>query len=114
MPGGEMGDEAAEPDFVPRETNRLSLSIEDARRLEAKATGPVRRVAAVHFPPIYSNGLPTAFSDTIEAWAPRLCVYGHLHGPGIAAGFVGTHGGVPYRLVSCDAAGFAPVLVDEA
>jgi predicted phosphohydrolase len=114
MPGGEMGDEVQKPDYIARECNRLALSIAEARKLEAAATAPVRRVAAVHFPPLYSNGLATAFSAVIEGWAPRLCVYGHLHGPGIAAGFVGEHGGVPYRLVSCDAAGFAPVLVDEA
>ena len=44
----------------------------------------------------------------IEGFRPEVCVYGHLHGPGIAAGFVGTHGGVRYVLASCDAAGFAP------
>jgi len=114
MPGGDLGDEAQKPDYIAREVNRLSLSFADARRLEALATTPYRKVAAVHFPPLYANALPTAFSAAIEAWAPALCVYGHLHGPGIAAGFNGEHGGVRYRLVSCDAAGFAPVLVDEA
>ena len=54
----------------------------------------------MHFPPLYSNGLETAFSRTLEAWKPRVCVYGHLHGPGIGAGFVGDHGGVRYVLAS--------------
>ncbi|HEY1088384.1 MAG TPA: metallophosphoesterase [Archangium sp.] len=113
MPGGEMGDAEQKPDYIERETNRLKLSIDDAKKREAKAGKPLVRVCAVHFPPIYSNGLETAFSRTLEAWGPLVCVYGHLHGPGIGAGFVGDHGGVKYVLASCDAAQFKPVLLHE-
>lgn len=111
MPGGEMGDEAPKADYVERENRRLQLSIDDARRRIDSSDHPLRRVCAVHFPPRYANGLDTAFSRTIEAWHPEVCVYGHLHGPGISAGFVGERGGVRYVLASCDAAGFAPVLL---
>jgi predicted phosphohydrolase len=68
-------------------------------------------VAAVHFPPLYSNGVETAFSRALDGFHPEVCVYGHLHGPGIPAGFVGAHHGTRYVLASCDAAGFAPVLL---
>jgi predicted phosphohydrolase len=71
-------------------------------------------VVAVHFPPLYANQKPTAFSELIEAFQPAVCVYGHLHGAeGIAAGFQGEHGGVRYVLASSDAAGFRPVLLLE-
>ncbi len=114
MSGGEMGNEPLRTDFVERESRRLSASIEDAKKKEAAAATPLVRVAAVHFPPLYANGQETAFSRLIEAWKPALCVYGHLHGPeGIAAGFVGDRSGVRYVLASCDAAGFAPVLLLE-
>jgi predicted phosphohydrolase len=113
MPGGEMGDAEQKPDYIERETNRLRLSFDDAKAREAKAAAKPVRVCAVHFPPLYSNGLETAFSRTIEAWGPSLCVYGHLHGPGIGAGFVGDHGGVKYVLASCDAANFTPVLLHD-
>ncbi|MFT3711403.1 MAG: metallophosphoesterase [Archangium sp.] len=113
MPGGEMGDEEQKPDYIERETNRLKLSIDDAKQKEAKSGARVR-ICAVHFPPLYSNVKDTAFSRTLEAWNPKICVYGHLHGPGIGAGFVGDHGGVKYVLASCDAAKFRPVLLDEA
>jgi hypothetical protein len=33
---------------------------------------------------------------------------------GIGTGFQGERGGVRYVLASCDAAGFSPVLLDEA
>jgi predicted phosphohydrolase len=69
-------------------------------------------VVAVHFPPLYVNQKPTAFSALIEDFRPVVCVYGHLHGAeGIAAGFQGEHGGVRYVLASCDAANFRPVLL---
>jgi predicted phosphohydrolase len=113
MPGGEMGDEPADQGYVDREVHRLQLSLQDAEA-KLRANPSLRKVVAVHFPPLYAGGTPTAFSAVIEAWRPRHCVYGHLHAEGIAAGFQGVHGEVPYRLVSCDAAGFAPVQVDEA
>jgi uncharacterized protein len=113
MPGGEMGDEAPKADYVEREVNRLTLSLQDALKKEKAASTNSIRICAVHFPPLYSNLLATKFSATLEAWKPEICVYGHLHGPGIGAGFVGEHGGVKYVLASCDAARFAPVLLHE-
>lgn len=113
MPGGEMGDEEQKPDYIEREANRLSLSIKDAQAKEAKRTSATVRICAVHFPPLYVNGLETAFSKVLEAWQPAVCVYGHLHGPGIGVGFQGARAGVRYVLASCDAAGFKPVLLHE-
>jgi len=111
MPGGEMGDEQANTDLVEREARRLALSLEDAQRRLQDSPG-LTRVVAVHFPPLYANARPTAFSGLIEAFHPAVCVYGHLHGAeGIAAGFQGEHGGVRYVLASCDAAGFRPLLL---
>src|SRR5690606_1695387 len=105
--GGEMGMESYRPDLVERDADRLARSVEAARRLE-KEPGAIR-VACMHFPPLYAGARPTRFSPVIEAWGPAVCVYGHLHGPGIAAGFTGEHAGVRYVLASCDAAGFRPV-----
>ena len=108
LPGGEMGAEEVRTDYVERETRRLQLSIDDALAKE-KAAGPLTRVVAVHFPPLYSNGTETAFSRVVESFAPKVCVYGHLHAAGIPAGFTGMRNGVRYVLASCDAAGFKPL-----
>ncbi|MCP3063045.1 metallophosphoesterase [Myxococcus sp. K38C18041901] len=113
MPGGEMGDEPIDQGYVERETRRLATSIEDAKKKEAASPTPLVRVAAVHFPPLYANEKATAFSDPIEAFKPKVCVYGHLHSTGIPAGFTGERAGVRYVLASCDAAGFSPMLLDE-
>jgi predicted phosphohydrolase len=115
MPGGEMGDEKVKPEHVAREVTRLQRSIDDALEQEKSAPSPLTRVVAVHFPPLYANQTPTAFSRVIEPFRPAVCVYGHLHGElGFAAGFVGEHGGVRYVLASCDAAHFAPVPLLES
>jgi uncharacterized protein len=113
MPGGEMGDEPADLGYVERETRRLATSFEDAKKKEAASERPLTRIVAVHFPPLYANEKPTAFTGPIEDFKPKVCVYGHLHAAGIAAGFTGEHGGVRYVLASCDAAKFSPVLLDE-
>lgn len=108
LPSGEMGDVAPSTDYVQREATRLSRSFEEARKLLQRQPA-LTSVVMTHFPPLYAGGNPTAFSPLIEAFAPAACVYGHLHGPGIAAGYVGMHGGVRYVLASADAAGFRPV-----
>lgn len=112
LPGGELGGEDVRPHYVERECRRLMLSIEDALRLEGAAPVALTRVVAVHFPPLYANRQPTAFSRIIEGFAPKVCVYGHLHAAGIPAGFVGSEGGIRYVIASCDAAGFSPILLD--
>jgi predicted phosphohydrolase len=112
LPGGELGGEAVKQGYVERECRRLELSIRDALEREKGSQTSLARIVAVHFPPLYANGLETAFSRIIEDFAPKLCVYGHLHASGIPAGFVGVHGGVRYVLASCDAAHFSPVLLD--
>ena len=109
LPAGgdpELGMERARPDLVERDAGRLERSVEAARRLETVDT---IRVAIMHFPPVYAGQRTTRFTPIIEGFQPVVCVYGHLHGPGIAAGFNGERGGVRYVLASCDAAGFAPV-----
>ncbi|MFL5348456.1 MAG: metallophosphoesterase [Hyalangium sp.] len=113
MPGGEMGDEPGDAAYVEREARRLATSIEDALKKEKESATPLTRVVAVHFPPLYANEKATAFSAPIEAFKPKVCVYGHLHSTGIPAGFTGERAGVRYVLASCDAAKFSPVLLDE-
>jgi len=106
----EMRMEDPRPDLVERDAGRLERSVEEAERLADPAS---IRIACMHFPPVYAGPKTTRFTPIVERFAPVICVYGHLHGPGIPAGFVGELRGVRYRLVSCDAADFRPVLVHE-
>lgn len=103
--------EAPRPDLVERDADRLERSVQAA---EALAEPGTIRIACMHFPPVYAGPKETRFTPIVEKFAPEVCVYGHLHGPGIAAGFTGELRGIRYELVSCDAARFRPVLVHES
>lgn len=85
----------------------LSLSFAEKKRAEARARGvELPLVAMMHFPPFSSPEIASGFTELLEAHGVTLCVYGHLHGPGLAAAFSGNLRGVEYRLVSCDGLGF--------
>jgi predicted phosphohydrolase len=89
-----------------REIERLKLSFES---LTGK---PHRRLlAALHFPPMNSRHDATEVTELLERYGVEVCVYGHLHGDGIRAGFEGVRNGVRYKLVSADSVGFTPVEV---
>ena len=85
-----------------RELIRLEMALREGRKL----AGDRPLVVMTHYPPLLTDAADTAFTELLSRWNVRLAVYGHLHGAGIKAGFNGNHGGVEYRLVSCDALDF--------
>lgn len=91
-----------------RELMRLRMSLDQARKLDGEDL-----TVLMHYPPLFADGLSTAFTDLLEAYGVKRVVYGHLHGAGIKIGFVGQREGIVYRLVSCDAVNFDPVCILE-
>lgn len=89
-----------------RELMRLKMSLDAAKELDGKDI-----TVMLHFPPLFADGIGTAFTELLEAYPVKRVVYGHLHGAGIKIGFVGERNGVDYHLVSCDALGFDPLEV---
>ena len=87
-----------------REVQRLGLALEAAGRKNPEK--PL--VVMLHYPPLYQGARRSEFTDLMEQHRVKLCVYGHLHGAGIAAGFSGEQNGVWYQLTSCDSQHFAP------
>jgi predicted phosphohydrolase len=101
------------PEFGPddekvfkREVGRLEMGLKAAAKA---AAGELPIVAAVHYPPLTEGGAATPFTDLLEAYQVRLCVYGHLHG-GAAHGTAvdGEVRGVQYAFISSDFLGFSP------
>ncbi|GMA52498.1 ser/threonine protein phosphatase [Alicyclobacillus contaminans] len=86
-----------------REIGRLQMSLERA----AAFNQPI--VVMMHYPPCGVHGDPTPFTELMEEFQVRLCVYGHLHGAAHRFAFEGALNGVDYRLVSADYVEFAPV-----
>ena len=86
-----------------RELLRLRMSLDRACQLSTQDV-----TVMLHYPPLFADGVSTAFTDLLEQYPIRRVVYGHLHGPGIRIGFQGEKKGIVYHLVSCDALGFCP------
>jgi predicted phosphohydrolase len=108
LPGDEyFTDEDAK--IYRREIERLRLSFES---LAGKRFAHL--VAALHFPPMNSRHEDTEVTAMLERYGVETCVYGHLHGDGLRAGFTGVRGGIRYQLLSADSVGFAPVEVAPA
>ncbi len=105
------GDTPLDPEnekIYRREGARLTLALDAAERI---AEGrPI--VVMIHYPPLYETERSSEFTRQMEERGVALCVYGHLHGTGIRAGFNGTHNGVMYRLTSCDSLGFRPLRLE--
>ena len=92
----------ADEKIYRRELSRLDLALECACRLAAGR--PI--LVMLHYPPLLKEQRISGFTERMERAGVRLCVYGHLHGAGIQAGFQGEQGGVRYELTSCDSQGF--------
>ncbi|MBH1989386.1 MAG: metallophosphoesterase [Myxococcaceae bacterium] len=106
-PGG-LDYSAQDQKIYERECIRLHLSLEAAQKI-AKGR-PL--IAAIHYPPFAANHGPTGFSELLEKYAVRLCVYGHLHGERSHRTAVqGEVRGVEYRLLACDFLKFSPALL---
>ncbi|MDD2647929.1 MAG: metallophosphoesterase [Eubacteriales bacterium] len=90
-----------------RELGRLKLSIGAAKKLSKDK--PL--VCMLHYPPITEGANGSEVADILAESGVSFCVYGHLHGAGIKAGFNGDFCGVEYRLVSCDALSFSPLRI---
>ena len=85
-----------------REVMRLELSLKAA----AQKGGGRPIVVLLHFPPFGDKKEGSGFTELMESYAVRHCVYGHLHGEGLKYAVSGERGGVNYHQVSCDGLGF--------
>ena len=92
-----------------RETVRLQMALDQAEEM-AKGR-PV--IAMLHYPPLYAYQKSSDYTRLLEAYGVCLCVYGHLHGAGIQAGFSGMEKGVRYALTSCDSLDFKLLQLPE-
>lgn len=103
-------DEYSEHDekILRRELIRLRMGLESAK---AKAPN-ADIIVGLHYPPCGANGKSTEFTDLLDEFEVKMCVYGHLHGHVAATrGPKGVIRGVEYKLVSMDYLGAKPKLI---
>jgi len=90
-----------------REVLRLEMSLGAARPAEGEAL-----IAALHYPPCNDKFQASGFTELLEKYGVRTCIYGHLHGKdAFKNGYQGVWNGVEYRLVSLDYVEAAPVRI---
>ena len=113
LPENPESKEADEKIYL-REVGRLERSLEDALKkweTDEENAGSLRRVAMLHYPPIYDPKRSNGFTDILEKYGVELCLYGHLHGRGHLKAYNGEKNGVEYRLISADYLRFDPVKI---
>lgn len=79
----------------------MELGLQQAVKAE-----PDVLVLAMHYPPLFAPEECTVFTDLIEKYQVKHCVYGHIHGENHVITFEGERNGTCYKLVSCDTQGF--------
>ena len=92
--------------ILAREVGRLRLSLDAAEKLGGRDL-----VVMTHFPPLLKDGKESPLLPLILESGARFCVYGHLHGKDLSAGFRGVRGKTRFLLTSADALDFRPLLV---
>ena len=92
--------------ILNREVMRLEFSISLARKTDLEP------VVFLHYPPIYRDFKCEEILKVLTENKIKRCYYGHLHGKkSISHAFIGEHEGINFRLISGDAIGFNPILV---
>ena len=82
-----------------RETERLKLSLKDAKQ---KLTDGDKLIALVHFPPFNVQREDSDFTKIFEEYGVDSVIYGHLHGKSVRADKLVVKNGIKYYLTSCD------------
>lgn len=98
----------SEPDnakIIKREAARLQTSLDAALK-----TG-LEPVVFLHYPPLYEGHECEEILNVLRNTPVKRCYYGHLHGGGIRTAFQGEWQGIEFRLTSCDALNFCPLLI---
>lgn len=91
--------------ILRREAERLRTSIRAAKQTELEP------VVFLHYPPLFDGRVCEELTDVLKAEGVRRCYYGHVHGAGIRQAFEGEWEGITFRLTSCDALRFCPLLI---
>lgn len=90
-----------------RELMRLELSLESARK-----DGFSAFIVTLHYPPFSPSMGDTGFTEIMQRYGVKMCLYGHLHGKDHCWAFTGFRDGISYYFISSDYLIFSPLLLD--
>ncbi len=66
--------------IMNRELQRLKLSLDMAKKLQAGEHQDKEIVVFLHFPPLWGDFISTEMLGILEAYGVRRCYFGHIHG----------------------------------
>ena len=89
--------------YHAREVARLELSLKCAKTDEI--------YVFTHYPPMSRACEGNAFTELMERYGVKKCIYGHLHGAAHYSRIAPEAGGIEYILVSSDYLQFVPKLI---
>ncbi len=87
---------------IAREAGRLTLSIEEALRLNGEP------VAFLHYPVVYESGVCNELLEVLKKYGIKRCYFGHIHGERTGRYEKYTYDGITFSLVSADFLAFCP------
>ncbi len=103
-PGDNGFDSEQDQKIYLREAARLEMSLKSAVKQQA---GDI--IAVLHFPPFNRQNEKSVFTELLERYSVKICVFGHIHDQGRDWVFQGLRGGVSYRFAAADGIGFTPL-----
>jgi len=105
-PGEEGFDSEDDQKLYLREAQRLELSLKSTAGIAS-----AKIITALHFPPFNRKNKPSIFTELLEKYAVKICVFGHIHDSGRDYIFQGVRNGVEYRFVAADGIDFTPLRI---
>lgn len=103
---GEEGFGVEDRKIYERELQRLELSLDSA-----KVGNNEEIIVALHYPPFNNKGEPSEFTEIMEGYGVKTCIYGHLHGEFSGKKVEGKIGNTSFKLVSADYLEFKPLKI---
>ena len=106
--------------FLNRETQRLELSLKQAKEIQEKRLQEqnIQKeiIVFMHYPPITNNQIEaneaTSFVRLMKEYGVNRCYYGHLHGIAIKEAVEREYLGINFKLVSADKLDFKLLKID--
>ena len=106
--------------FLKRETQRLEMSLKQAKEIQEKRLQEegIREEVLVfmHYPPITNNQIEAneinSFIRLMKEYDVKRCYYGHLHGIAIKEAVEREYLGISFKLVSADGLNFKLLKID--
>ena len=109
---GSSSDSADRKTYL-REVGRLRMSLDAGLKLREQVGEDTPIAVFAHYPPVATFDGKQEFMKVMQDYGVAKCYYGHLHGAGIQVATQGDVGGVELKLISADALGFVPWLVNR-